>query len=116
MDVVWMAESQNTLILKNAKGQSLVEYVLLLAVISSLGYSIYNTKRFKDFIGGEQGLFLGMRKGIAYSYRYGREYNRSIEYEEKMSFDYKSNQHDTYLNKETGSSHFFAGAEAYGKP
>ena len=109
-----MAESQNTNFLKNAKGQSLVEYILLLVVISSLGYSMYNTKRFKDFIGGNQGLFLTMRKGIAYSYRYGREYNRDIDYDEKMNFEYKTNQHDTYFNKEQGNSRFFTGINAYG--
>jgi hypothetical protein len=115
MDVVWMAKSEVTNFLKNSKGQSLVEYVLLLVVLSSLGYSIYNTKRFKDFIAGDQGFFLTMRKGIAYSYRYGREYKNDIDFEEKMEFNYQSNKHDTYFNADQNNSRFFTGTEEYGR-
>lgn len=111
-----MAKSKSVNFLKNFKGQSLVEYVLLLAVLSSLGYSVYNGKRFKEFLAGDQGLFLTMRKGIAYSYRYGREYRKDIDFDEKMEFDYQSNKHDTYFNAEENSSRFFTGQEAYGRP
>ena len=115
MDVVWMAKSQCTVFLRNPRGQSLVEYIMLLAVLSSLGFSLYNSKRFKAFIGGNQGLFSTMRKGISYSYRYGRELRGNIDFDEKMNFDYKTNKHDTYFNAAQGNSHFFTGTEAYGR-
>lgn len=47
-----MAKLQTSVLLKNKKGQSVVEYILLLAVISSIGYSFYNNRAFKDFIKG----------------------------------------------------------------
>lgn len=57
MDVVWMAKLQTPVLLKNKKGQSVVEYILLLAVLSSIGYSFYNNRAFKEFIRGDAGLF-----------------------------------------------------------
>lgn len=108
-----MAKSINLGLLKNQAGQSLVEYILLLAVISSLGYTFYNNKRFKEFIKGNDGMFATMKKGMAYSYRYGLEYKSDIPFEEKMDFDYQSNKHDTYMNSADGVSRFFGGNDPY---
>lgn len=110
-----MAKSTNFRLLKNTSGQSVVEYILLMAVISSLGYTFYNNKRFKAFMKGNDGMFATMKKGMSYSYRYGIEYKSDISIDEKMSFDYQSNKHDSYVNPQTGTSRFFAGAEPYPK-
>ena len=107
MDVVWMAKSFSTRLLKNKFGQSSVEYILLLAVLTSLGYTFYNNKKFKDFMRGKDGMFATMKKGMSYSYRYGLEYTQEVDAEEKSNFDYRSNKHDTYLNSQTNSSRFF---------
>lgn len=115
MDVVRMAKSFNLRLLRNNRGQSIVEYILLLAVISSLGYAFYNNKRFKDFVAGKDGLFAYMRKGMSYSYRYGVEYTKDIDYDEKAQFEYQTNKHDTYYNPQKNISRFFSGTEAYPK-
>lgn len=115
MDVVRMAELFTFRVLRNNLGQSLVEYILLLAVITSFGYAFYNNKRFKNFIAGKDGLFASMQKGISYSYRYGLEYKQdpTIEFNERMDFDYQTNKHDTYYNNTKNSSHFFVGQSIY---
>jgi hypothetical protein len=113
MDVVWMAKSFSLRLLKNDLGQSAVEYILLLAVLSSLGYTFYNNKKLKDFLKGTDGLFAIMKKGMSYSYRYGIEFDKNTPYEEKLNFEYQNNQHDTYLNPGDGKSRFFSGKRAY---
>jgi len=113
MDVVWMAKSIGARLLATQKGQSLVEYILLLAVLSSLGYAFYNNKRFKDFIKGTDGMFATMKKGMSYSYRYGMQYNSNTNFEEASNFEYGNNKHDLYLNGQSGRSRFFAGDDPY---
>ena len=115
MDVVRMAKLQNIIFLRNSKGQSAVEYILLLAVLSSIGYSLYNNRRFKDFIGGEKGLFVAMRKGMEYSYRYGRPLDESVSFDEAMEFQYTTNKHDLYFNSNDNRTRFFTGTNEYGK-
>ena len=111
-----MAKSFSFRILKNNLGQSAVEYILLLAVITSLSYTFYNNKRFKDFIAGKDGLFANMKKGMSYSYRYGLEYKQDIPLEVKMDYSYTDKSHDTYYNATANTSRFFSGIQAYGEP
>ena len=111
-----MAKSFNPKLLKNNLGQSMVEYILLLAVITSLGYTLFHNKRFKDFIKGQDGMFATMKKGMSYSYRYGLEYKSDTPFDERINFDYSSNKHDTYVNPTTGTSRFFGGNTAYPGP
>lgn len=113
MDVVWMAKLQISNILKTSAGQSVVEYILLLAVLSSLGVSLYNNKKFKDFVGGDKGFFLTLRKGIEYSYRYGRPFTVDVDSEDALNFNYQSNKHDSYFNPNESKSRFFSGTTAY---
>ena len=108
-----MAKSFVFRVLKNQRGQSAVEYILLLAVLSSIGYTFYNNKKFKDLIRGNDGLFATMRKGMSYSYRYGVEFKNSYPYEEKMGFEYESNKNDTNLVNDKVESRFFAGQNKY---
>jgi hypothetical protein len=115
MDVVRMAKSFSIRLLGNNLGQTAVEYILLLAVISSLSYTFYNNKRFKSFIAGKEGMFAVMKKGISYSYRYGLEYKQDISFEEKMEFDYTNKSHDTFFSSKENQSHFFGGSEIYPK-
>lgn len=107
-----MAELKNSDFL-NSKGQSLVEYILLLAVISSIGFALFNSQKFKNFFGGT-GFFETFRHGIEYSYRYGREMKGPEDHERGMDFSYGSRAHDTYWNNSKGQSRFFTGTEDYG--
>lgn len=110
-----MAKSFNLGLLRNHLGQTTVEYILLLAVITSLTYTFYNNKRFKNFLAGKEGMFAIMKNGMSYSYRYGLDYKQNVEFDEKMQFEYTSNKHDTYYNSKDNTSRFFAGAVAYPK-
>lgn len=110
-----MAKLQNIIFLKNKKGQSIVEYILLLGVLSSIAFSVYNNKRFKDFVGGKQGFFVSLRKGMEYSYRYGRQLDKTVDYDQAMNFQYGSNQHAGYFNSELNQTRFFTGTTPYGQ-
>lgn len=95
--------------LLNQRGQSVVEYILLLAVITSLAFTVYSNPKFKQFF-GERGFFEAMRGRIGFAYRYGYEGNDPAD-----EFQYNSNKHKTYLNEETNLSRFFSPVEEYGK-
>lgn len=91
----------------------MVEYLMLIAVLTSLGYSFYNSKRFKDFIKGNDGMFATMKKGMSYSYRYGMSYTSETNFDEQSDFEYGTNKHDLYFNSKEGQSRFFSGDLAY---
>jgi hypothetical protein len=112
MDVVWMAQFKSFKILNN-HGQGTVEYILLLAVVISISYVVFNSKAFKSFAAGDTGMFSTVKKGMVYSYRYGREYNSSEDFDAAMVFEYTSNQHDLYFNKKENGTHFFSGTGKY---
>jgi len=110
MDMVWMAKFIFHKILKQNNGQSAVEYILLLAVISALTFTVFKSARFQQLFNGRAGLFANMREGMVYSYRYGLEYKAGNP--TSLSSDYSSNAHDTYAQN-NGESRFFASKGAY---
>jgi len=110
-----MAKLQNSVFLSNSKGQSAVEYILLLAVLSSLIVGVLNNKQFKNLVNGNEGLFVSLRNRMEYSYRYGRELNSDVDLDAAMDFNYQTNKHDTYFNSKENQSRFFSGLEAYGQ-
>ncbi|MBT3585283.1 MAG: hypothetical protein HN509_10270 [Halobacteriovoraceae bacterium] len=91
-------------ILKSEAGQSVVEYVLLLVVVTSLAFTVFNSAAWKKFMGKDSGFFAQMRQKMQYSYRHGLE-----------GFDDTSNfvKHDTYFNPAEGTSRFFLAKEPY---
>ncbi len=109
-----MAKFQISFFLKNKQGQSVVEYILLLAVISALGFSVLNHQAFKDFTSGNSGLFLKLRQGIEYSYRYGLPVGEDTNLDEARNFSLQTNQHDLYFDKKGNQSRFFTGIDPYG--
>ncbi len=108
-----MGQFFNYKVLKNQSGQTVVEYLLLLAVIVSLGGAILSNRRFKNILAGNQGVFATMKKGMVYSYRYGREYDSTTSLDEAMSFEYTSSKHDTFMNRQSSESRFFMGVTKY---
>ena len=106
-----MDQSFSHKIIKNSLGQSTVEYILLLAVLVGIGVTIFKNPRFKNLLSGKDGFFLTMRKGMAYSYRYGRMPSTDAEYEAGMQFEYSTLKHDTYYNSSAGQTHFFFAPE-----
>jgi len=111
-----MAKLKIYKILKKNSGQTFVEYILLLAVVVSVTYGLLNNKKFKEFFKGDKGMFLMMRQGMSYSYRFGVPYKKDDKQDQKIDFAYESSGHDTYLNPDTGKSRFFSGQDEYPKP
>lgn len=95
-------------ILLNEKGQSVVEYIMLLAVISLITFSVINSGKFKDFMGEDSAFFAGLRSQIGYSYRHGY-----LNSEADRSDANYSGPHETYYNIDDGQTRFFSGGEQY---
>lgn len=93
--------------MKNNKGQSAVEYIMLLAVVGVLGVSIFQNDRFRKFFGSDSEFFSEMRYRIEYSYRHGREGKSS---DDTSSY---ANFHELFYNKDDGISRFFSGDSEY---
>ncbi len=110
-----MAKFQCSKVLNSEEGQGVVEYILLLAVVSTITFMVFKDKNFKAFIKGDSGMFATMKRGMMYSYRYGRDLQSTENYDSAMSYEYTSNQHEQYLNKQRNESHYFMGAEPYGQ-
>jgi hypothetical protein len=94
--------------LKNdQKGQSTVEYILLLAVIISLVGTVLKSDMFRQLFGEEGKFAQEFRKEIEYSYRHalkGREFHTTPNYNQP---------HDSY--ERVGDTRFFGAKEKYPK-
>ena len=74
------------------EGQSVVEYILLLAVLGTISISILGSSRFKDFMGSDSAFFLALKKYQEYSYRHG-----SPGYDDVSTTD-SGGLHELYIN------------------
>ena len=59
--------------LKNKKGQSTVEYVLLLGVVALLVTAFLKSERLRSFLGPDGEMFEEYARYMGYTYRHGRE-------------------------------------------
>lgn len=97
--------------IKSQKGQTLVEYILLLAVAVSLVLTIYRSKAFKKLF-GEQGLLgLQIKQQNEYSYRHagpkkgtGADISRTNK---------EGNSHPSYTDPDVGGTRFFGPKAGY---
>ena len=88
---------------KKEKGQTVVEYIFLLAVVVSLAFAIFNSPVFKRFLGKDSEFFAALRKVFMVSYRHGL-YESSIVPKADPAEDY-SGEHSTYVG-ENGTRFF----------
>ena len=102
MGVFWLSNIFNKKL--DQKGQSAVEYILLITIVTFLISFVFKSKQFTDLF-GQNGKFNGVfRRELEYGYRHalgGRD-----------AFDrpnYKSSQHDSYNGR------FFGAKEGYPK-
>ena len=91
-------------ILHNSKGQSIVEYILLLAVLFSIMAAVFNSRAFKNFLGDDAEFFEMLRKRYEYTYRHGRFGNEDTTPQPQAV---RGQNHDTY------SGRFFTPADPY---
>jgi hypothetical protein len=90
----------------NKKGQSAVEYILLLAVVSTLMFTLVNSKSFKDFLGKDSGFFKTLAEKYAVSYRHGLLNGDD-------DLDYTGHDHVTFYNEGSNTSRFFTNRKGY---
>ncbi len=83
----------------NEVGQSMVEYILLLAVLTSIGFGLFRSDAFKGVMGGDAEFFKKLRLQIAYSYRHGS--TGTIDNSSYAGF------HDSYYNVKENDTRFF---------
>lgn len=57
-------------LLRNKKGQSTVEYILLLAVVITFMTTVWNSRSFKEFFGEDSSFFTRISQKIRIDYRY----------------------------------------------
>lgn len=86
------------------RGQSFVEYVLLLAVLMTIGLSILQSDQVR-WIFGEEGPFQGMTSYLEYTYSNGTK-------GQNPQFNY-SDKRDIYFNNNTGQTRFFTPKDSY---
>lgn len=93
----------------NNKGQSAVEYILLLAVVMALVMVVFRNQTFRYYMGPDSPYFEALRRYIEHSYRFGSPIVTNLTAGDYNSYD---QEHPSYRG-ETGGTRFFTPAEPY---
>ncbi len=102
--MVWM-EFRILNFFKNSQGQSVVEYILLMVVLMSLAFGVFNSRYFKDFFDEDSTFFSVLSIRIEHSYR-------NALFVEDNNLDYNS-PHPSFHNSDSGGSRFFVSKDVY---
>ncbi len=100
------------MVLRNERGQAVVEYLLLLVVVVMLANTFFRSDAFIDTLGENSSLFETLAKEIEFSYRYGSSYNGTSTYND---FPAASGGHESYF-RDASNSRFFVPLEANPQP
>ena len=91
------------------RGQSTVEYILVLAVIVSLALMILGRSSiFQKYLANDSLFMDGVKNYWEYTYRHAGDPNGRVNAESVVG-----DKHDLYQNSQEGGSHFFIPAQAY---
>ena len=93
----------------NERGQTVVEYIFLTAVVVSLAVAVFNSPVFKRFLGKDSEFFTALRKVFMVSYRHGL-YESNINPTVNPEEDY-SGVHRSYVGD--NSTRFFTPTAPY---
>ena len=96
---------------KNQRGQSTVEYILLLAVVMLFVVTIMKSTAFQKFIGKDSPFFLALRNRFIYTYCHSRNGDNIRESCSNLSGYSDPVDHASY--SKSGLSRFFSGDGAY---
>jgi competence protein ComGC len=99
--------------LKNQRGQTLVEYILLLSVAVSIVLTFYRSQAFKKLFGenGQIGKSVKSQSEFAYRHAYAR--NRPATDIDRNNKD--GSIHPSYADVIEGGTRFFGPKDAYGE-
>ncbi len=98
------------MVVKNQQGQTVVEYILLLAVAMSLIVTFYRSATFQRFFGTQGELGRLYKLDSEWGYRHASMTGRATELNEPKA---SAEQHASYYNEAKGKSHFFGASDPY---
>jgi hypothetical protein len=101
--------------MKKSNGQSTVEYILMMLVITSVMFAVVNSDRFKEFFGEDSNFFKAIKKYIEFTYQHGAHGSDTADY----NYSDPSLEHGVYVNenpkKGAKSTRFFIPKAKYPK-
>ena len=97
------------MVLKNQKGQTVVEYILLLAVVLSLVVTFYNSKAFQRIFGEQGQLGESIKNNSEFGYRHA--FPRGSDGLNQP--DYPGISHPSYYDAKNGTTRFFGPRDPY---
>jgi hypothetical protein len=99
--------------MKNQKGQSTIEYVLVMGVALILVVNFVNSDKFKELMGGDSEIFKRYKNYLEYSYRHT---HFSVQDEPTNNFNNYSGNHESYTIEDFNDTRFFIVRNPYGAP
>lgn len=97
--------------LNNQRGQTVVEYILLLSVAVSLVVTFYNSETFKKLFGDQGAVGIAYKSEAEWGYRHAYIFGRT---DGEVNLPYSAaNEHPSYWNTNRGETHFFGPSDPY---
>jgi len=97
------------MVLKNEKGQTAVEYILLMVVATSLALTFYNSRRFKEIFGNDGKLGARIKTQTESAFRHGYSSNQA----DIAPGNRDVSVHPTYSDQAAGTTRFFGPRRNY---
>lgn len=94
----------------NHRGQSTVEYILLLAVVVSLIFTITSSQRFKDLLGEGGSFATTMKSEMEWNYRFASQGRSSVN-----TIIFPNAFHPAYYNINRNTTRFIGPIKPYGE-
>ncbi|MBA2406356.1 MAG: hypothetical protein H0V66_16380 [Bdellovibrionales bacterium] len=101
------------MVIKNQRGQTVVEYILLLSVAMSLVVTFYRSATFQRFFGSQGELGRAYKVDSEWGYRYASMSDIDRTTAEPNTPKPSAEEHASYYNKAKSQSHFFGPSDAY---
>ena len=110
MDNFWVEDSKQSFLISGSSGQALMEYILLISVISLMFISILKSDQFQDVFGEDANFFKQMRIKMAFEYRHGLSRKKG---KNDLTNNAYAGRHETY--SDGSKSRFFITKVPYEK-
>ncbi len=98
---------------KNQQGQTVVEYILLLAVSMSLVVTFYRSETFQRFFGTQGELGRIYKQDGEWGYRHASMTGKLLAPDEPNEPKTSAEDHASYYNKSKSVTHFFGANDPY---
>ena len=98
----YLSEYCRSSVCLSSRGQSTVEYILVLAVVISLSLLVFRSNQFRNFLGENGRMTDIVTRQLEYSYRHGRPGDRRFQ-----PPNYATERHESYVGR------FFIGSDPY---